>query len=283
MRKPLRKPEKPKCNKRNLKQLVTVTIIILAIVWAYSLFETRQKKHATPAFAVQAQQAQDYYDYGEAREKKRPPVLTSLVQNDDSYIIVWLDAGHGGTDAGTYVIVDGTRVYEKDIALDIVLLTYEMFQQSNHDIRIYLTRDSDTHMFARYRPNQWNQTPYTVRKADLVVSIHADFYEGRTAQSVSGIRSYYNQNKIGNSGRVDISANAFAQILQDHLVATTGARDRGVNGHTNLLIPQTSTMPAVLIEVGFMSNYDELALLMTHEYRYQIATALYNGIVAAVS
>jgi len=216
--------------------------------------------------------------------KKEPHSLRSFsAHQEDNYIIVWLDAGHGGEDPGTYTFVDGQRIYEKDIALEIVLMTYALFNESDSGIRIYLTRNDDSHMFARYRINQWNQTPHTIAKADLVVSIHADYYEGRTSQSVYGIRSFYNQNKRGNTGRLDITAAQFAQTLQGHLIETTGARCRGINGNRGLLIPTYSTMPAVLIEVGFLSHHDELSRLMTAEYRQLIAQAIYSGIVAAVN
>jgi len=61
-------------------------------------------------------------------------------------IIVWLDAGHGGFDVGTYVVLDecGTVINEKDIALAIVLKAYELFQKSD---------------------SLWN---YTATKADLL-------------------------------------------------------------------------------------------------------------------
>jgi len=275
---PRRRPA-PRRKPRRARRLFFFALIILG---AYVLLRTLSINPAVPVFGnLLFPQANTYTNtYG----KKEPQNLRSFsAYQEDNYIIVWLDAGHGGEDPGTYTFVDGQRIYEKDIALEIVLMTYALFNESDSQIRIYLTRNDDSHMFARYRINQWNQTPYTIAKADLVVSIHADYYEGRTAQSVYGIRSFYNQDNRSNTGRVNITAAQFAQTLQDHLITETGARCRGINGNRGLLIPTYSTMPAILIEVGFLSHQEELAQLMTSEYRQLIARALYDGIVAAVN
>ena len=201
---------------------------------------------------------------------------------DRGNIIVWLDAGHGGFDVGTYVVLDecGTVVYEKDIALDIVSKVYDLFQKSDSGVKIFLSRADDSYINIHDRTPLWNYS--TTTKADLVVSVHVDFYEGPTAQTVSGIQVNYYQNNASNTGRVDITNRQFAQILQNNLVHETGARDRSVRGDRRFIVPANSTMPAVLIETGFMSNDGELSKLLTEEYRMSIATAIYNGIVEAI-
>ena len=210
--------------------------------------------------------------------------ITDILPYRDRYPkIVWLDAGHGGFDTGTYVVHGDMRVYEKDITLDIVLKVYELFQQSDSGVKAFLTRADDSHVSLSNRMVLWNDTEYTIAKADLVVSVHADYYEGPTAQAVSGIQVNYYRNQVANTGRVDISNAQFAQILQNHLVNETGARDRHIRGDRGFSISEESTMPAVLIETGFMSNSEELAKLLTEEYRILLARAIYNGIVEAFS
>jgi len=211
-------------------------------------------------------------------------IIEVLPYRDRYSKIVWLDAGHGGIDIGTYVTHGNSRIYEKDIALDIVLKAYGLFQQSNSNIKVFLTRRGDYHVSLSRRTNLWNDTEYMIAKADLVVSVHVDYYDGETAQTVSGIQvNYYEnyENPMGNTGRVDITSAQFAQILQSHLVNETGARNRYIRGDRGFNIPENSTMPAVLIETGFMSNNEELAKLLTEEYRMSIARAMYNGIVEA--
>jgi len=205
----------------------------------------------------------------------------SIPHVDMGSIIVWLDAGHGGFDVGTYVVLDacGTVINEKDIALAIVLKAYELFQKSDSGVSVFLSRADDSYINIHDRTPLWN---YTATKADLVVSVHVDFYEGPTAQTVSGIQVNYYQNNASNTGRVDITSRQFAQILQNNLVYETGARDRSVRGDRRFIVPANSTMPAVLIETGFMSNDGELSKLLTEEYRMSIATAIYSGIVEAI-
>ena len=187
--------------------------------------------------------------------------------------IVWLDAGHGGIDGGTSAMHNGVMYLEKDIALNIVLMVYEMFEQSDSGIKAFLTRSSDIFVPLHDRPKMWNDS------ADLVVSVHVDYYEGPTAHQVSGVQvNYYD---TVNTGRVNLTNAQFAQIIQDHLVQETGARDRRIRGDRAFIVCSHSTMPALLVETGFMSNPEELALLVTQEYQRQIAFAIYNAIVEA--
>ena len=249
-------------------RLLIVTLMLLgAVLFFRNLF-------ADPVIPVVAVFEQPFEIYESS-------IIDILPYRDRYHIIVWLDAGLGGFDIGTYVMRGDMRIYEKDITLDIVLRIYELFQQSNSGVRVFLTRADDSHVSLSSRTNLWNDTEYMVAKADLVVSVHVDYYEGSTAQAVSGVQVNYYRNQLGNTGRVDITNAQFAQILQDQLVNETGARDRQIRGDRGFTILEGSTMPAVLIETGFMSNSEELARLLTEEYRMLIARAIYNGIVEA--
>ena len=201
--------------------------------------------------------------------------LTGPVLRERYDKIVWLDPGHGGRDQGTSAIHNGVEYLEKDIVLHIVQMTYELFQRSDSGIKAMLSRSYDITIDPLDRPALWNDS------ADLVVSVHADFYEGPTAHQVSGVQVYFSEDNNQNTGRVPISSAQFAQIMQDHLVRETGAQNRGIRGDRNFAVCTRSTVPAVLIETGFMSNPEELARLVTPEYQRQIATAIYHAIVEA--
>ena len=204
---------------------------------------------------------------------------------EDTYIslrdiydrIVWLDAGHGGIDGGTSGALNGITFLEKDIVLDIVLMAYELFNNSASGIKAMLTRSEDVFVHRTERVPMWNDV------ADLVVSVHVDFYEGVTASYVYGIQVNFNENfdETRNPSRANVNAEQFAQIMQNHLIQATGARDRQIRGNRNFIICNDSIMPALLIETGFMSNQAELALLVTEAYQRQIATAIYNAVVEA--
>jgi len=259
-----------KRKRRKLRFGAKLVILALMLLVATMLFRTLFTNWIAPSVDTMGQS--EHYGSG---------ILDTTPYRDRYDRIVWLDAGHGGFDTGTYVVRGDTRIYEKDITLDIILMVYEMFQRSNSGVRAFLTRADDSHVSLSTRTNLWNDTEYMIAKADLVVSVHVDYYEGSTAQTVSGVQVNYYRNQLGNTGRVDITNGQFAQILQDHLVNETGARDRQIRGDRGFNIPEGSSMPAVLIETGFMSNSEELAKLLTDEYRRSIARAIYNGIVEA--
>ena len=201
---------------------------------------------------------------------------TGLIHREPNYgMIVWLDAGHGGIDSGTRAMVDGEVHLEKDIVLNIVLKAYEIFGSSDSGIKAFLTRTGDTHIPAAYRPYLWNGL------ADLVVSVHVDYFEGPSAYQVCGVQVNFYDNGYVNTGGANITSAKFAQIMQDHLVYQTGARDRNIRGDRSFAICAGSTIPVVLVEAGFMSNPEELALLITAEYQWKIAMAIYYAVVEA--
>ena len=260
----VKRRKKPKMHK-----LVLLLFIIVCFLGVYMLTGARNEAEPTEAFGIN----QPF----QAERPEEPANDANLTLRERYNKIVWLDAGHGGIDGGTDAMFNGNVYFEKDIALNIVLMVYEMFGHSDSGINVFLSRAGDVCLPLHDRPVMWNDS------ADLVVSVHVDYYEGPTAHQVSGIQvNYYGNNTI-NTGRINLSNAQFAQIMQDHLVSETGARDRRIRGDRGFIVCSRSTMPALLIETGFMSNPEELALLVTEEYQRQIATAIYNAIVEAFS
>jgi len=192
--------------------------------------------------------------------------------------IVWIDAGNGGGDVGPIGVLNGVNQYGKDITLAIALKVYELFAESESGVRAFLSRSACITIPVAERPDIWNDY------ADLVVSIHLNGFGGENPQYVGGFLVNYDQNKEGNTGRFNIADRRFAQIMQTHLrreILPLGARDRGITGYNNLRINTHSTMPAVLINAGFVTNPTELELLVTEDYQMSIARAIYGAVVQA--
>ena len=105
--------------------------------------------------------------------------------------------------------------------------------------------------------------------AELLISIHANSYEGTIAK---GVETLYNPLYLENF--------RFAQTIQSELVGYIGAHNRGVRPRTDLHVLNNANMPAVLVEVGFVSHPEEEALLMDSEYHQKIAEGLLNGVLA---
>ena len=209
-----------------------------------------------------------------------------------------LDAGHGGKDPGTRA----GRLREKDIALDVAGRVRTLLVEDGFEV--VMTRDKDVFIPLEKRAFIANDA-----RADLFLSIHANAARNRRAR---GLETFYlnlatspdaeevaaRENatanvrmsdmprlleKIMNNNRVAESAElaeAMQKSLAESILGKAGhALDRGVKtaGFHVLLGAQ---MPAVLIEVGFVSNREEAKLLSAGTHRAKIAQAIADGVTS---
>lgn len=187
--------------------------------------------------------------------------LTIICNRNEHFIIV-LDAGHGGGDPGATV----GETYEKDINLAITLLVQEQLK-TQENIEVKLTRTDDVFLSLSDRATYANEM-----KADLFVSIHANALENN--EDYSGIFSFYHPDKR--------SSKKPAKIIQEFVSNETGAKNRGVRSEDYAVLRETK-MPAVLVETGFMTCPEELALLMDSNYQKQLAKGISQGILEYIS
>lgn len=208
-----------------------------------------------------------------------------------------LDAGHGGKDPGASHY--GLR--EKHLALDITRRLRDELVASGFSVT--MTRDRDEFLVLSRRPAVANRL-----QADLFVSVHVNANHRR---HVSGVEVYYpRQSVIDATGALpprvqaeEVSAltAGVRQILWDlalsrsrrksvamarHICRTMqarlGARCRGTHG-ARFVVLREAWMPAVLVEVGYVSNRQEAQQLGRSAYRQTIAKAIAEGIVAYTS
>ncbi|WP_339293366.1 N-acetylmuramoyl-L-alanine amidase [Paenibacillus sp. FSL W8-0187] len=100
--------------------------------------------------------------------------------------------------------------------------------------------------------------------ADLFISIHGNTYED---SSVSGIETYYyNDNSF-----------ILADLMHKHSVKGVGFRDRGVK-HEDFFVLKDTNMPAVLLEMCYLTNPQEEEEMLTEEVQYRIASSILDGI-----
>lgn len=182
-------------------------------------------------------------------------------QNDsqDGRTVVVIDPGHGGGDPGA-IGVNGTL--EKDLNLDLAKLVYTK-SLAYPELRFVLTRRTDTYLELADRLEA-----ASAAGATLYVSIHANAHHSATA---AGIETY-----IGLGA--DRASRRLAETIQNALVRATSARDRGVR--TSDIYVGNAEMPAVLLEVGFLTNAAEAAKLSSIRYQDCIADAILSGILA---
>ena len=110
-------------------------------------------------------------------------------------------------------------------------------------------------------------------KADLAIRIHAD---GSTNRDIKGISMLIPASKYVGEDIAAISKKA-GQIFLDEVISVTGAKNRGLSVREDLTGFNWSSVPVILIEMGFMSNAEEDRLLATDGYRAKLAEGLYNG------
>ena len=215
-----------------------------------------------------------------------PPELPSEPGGPARLRIVTLDPGHGGAETGA----EGQGgSLEKGVVLSICR-RFRQLLQTRLGIRVILTRDGDSDLSLDERAAFANSN-----KSDLFISIHADASPRRNARGSSVyFLSYSSTAQNASSGGDDLDfilwdmaqashlrqSSQLAEIMQEELQAVTVTErvNRGIKQNTFRVL-KGATMPAVLVEVGFISNAKEERLLGSADYQDKLAEALYRGLV----
>jgi N-acetylmuramoyl-L-alanine amidase len=174
-----------------------------------------------------------------------------------------IDAGHGGTDLGAR----GRTPYceEKRLCLQTARLVKQYLNQLGY--HVVMTRNSDAFIPLSRRVEVADQA-----KGDLFVSLHFNSSRNPTAQ---GIEIFFFDSKEKKS-RAN-SSRKLADAILSRVIRRTAAVSRGVKKGNFYVIRETS-IPAVLLEGGFISNPGERANLKTREYQEKIARGVADGI-----
>lgn len=178
--------------------------------------------------------------------------------------VLLLDAGHGGKDPGT----SGNGMQEKNLNLTIAQKIAQKLQGSG--IKVYMTRDSDVYPENSTRAKTANDI------ADLMVSIHMN----SGPETANGTETLYQVHANDNGAR--LTSKQLAEILQGKVVSATGNTNRGAKLWTDVLILNRTTVPAVIVEVIFITNTGDALKISNPTYQDQVAQAIADGIQEAV-
>ena len=170
--------------------------------------------------------------------------------------LVVIDPGHGGQDPGT-IGIGGMQ--EKNVILPISLDVVEELKKQGIDVR--LTRDRDYFVGLEGRTDLANDI-----NADLFVSIHANAIN-LSRPDVNGLETYYYKN-----GR------RLAEIIHWNILNSVNISDRKIR-KARFYVLRHSAMPAVLVEVGFLTGAEDSTRLKNPDHRRQLAIAIARGIV----
>ncbi|MFD2333572.1 N-acetylmuramoyl-L-alanine amidase [Cohnella sp. GCM10020058] len=170
--------------------------------------------------------------------------------------IVVIDPGHGDGDPGG---IGATNKLEKNFNLSLALKV-EQLLLNEPAFQVLMTRRDDT-----FIPRPDRASLANAANADAFVSIHANIADGKP--TVRGTETYYYKN----------SGKALADIMHKHVLSATGFTDRKVK-NANYQVLRETTMPATLLEVGFLSNATEESILFSDSFQNRVAQAIVDGL-----
>jgi len=210
-----------------------------------------------------------------------------------------IDPGHGGENYGA---LSFGGIYEKDIALEVALKAKQIIEERT-DVTVVLTRDTD-----RDVPNEARIAFANEEQADLFVSLHCNSSFSRTPQ---GIETYVLSEKAQDeeSRRLSVAvvqptgayasandaaaaavvkemmlfsahrdAKTFASFLQPQLVRKTNASSRGIR-ELPIIVLRGAEMPAVVVELGFLSHPVESENLTSSAYQAKLAGGIMDAMI----
>jgi N-acetylmuramoyl-L-alanine amidase len=227
-----------------------------------------------------------------------PAAARAVLEAQPRRYTVVIDAGHGGHDPGA--VAPWGR--EKEIVLDVALRLKHLLEAQG--VHVIMTRDGDSFLSLPQR------STFATTDRNIFVSIHANGADSSAAEGIetwvfgrpldpSLIERAVRENGGGDVGAArteeaarianDIAGDilretqlnyslALANIVQDRLVGATGARDRGVRQNLFYVI-RNSRIPAILVELGFVSHPDEGRRLVRAEYQETLAEALADAVM----
>lgn len=171
-------------------------------------------------------------------------------------LVVMLDPGHGGRDPGAVGI---GSIKEKDINLSIAQRVASRLEQNG--IRVIMTRSDDREIDLSPRVQMAERS-----NVDLFVSIHANAIS-MSRPDVNGLETYYYSSGLN-----------LARAIHSSVLRNTNMRDRGVR-QANFYVIKNTSMPAVLVETGFVTGREDAARFNNPTARNQIADAIADGIL----
>ncbi|MDB7815640.1 N-acetylmuramoyl-L-alanine amidase family protein [Intestinimonas butyriciproducens] len=184
--------------------------------------------------------------------------FTPTVPIDPEKSTIVIDPGHGGSRPGARY----EGIAEKDINLAVSKKLETLLK--NHGYNVVMTRSTDVDVGLYERADIANAV-----NADLFVSIHSNAAENRP--DYQGIYTYYHPSSRRGA--------RLAQAIQTPLCRMTGGIDRGIKDADFVVIRETQ-MCAVLVEMGFMTNHEELMNLIDDSYQDKLAQGISEGIVS---
>ncbi|MBR2847349.1 MAG: N-acetylmuramoyl-L-alanine amidase [Clostridia bacterium] len=210
-------------------------------------------------------------------DKEEEPVVPNKdsvpINGFDGKPIVVIDPGHGGSAPGAIAYNEDGSIYatEAEINLGIAKYVYDILKDEG--IEVYMTRKTDKDVSLAERAAYANKLGAT-----LFVSIHNNSH---TDHSISGILTLYSADKDTASGGVQSSKDV-AWAIQQQMVQAIGKNSQGIRSEDDLYVLRKTNMTAVLAEVLYMSNKEDVEYIKKEKNQLVAAKAIAKGIIKAL-
>lgn len=213
---------------------------------------------------------------------------------------IFIDPGHGGKDPGTIgQLANGNDIYEKDIVLYVASNLAERLRQEYPDKQIVLSRDEDVYLTLEERTEMANSLTNGPDDKIVFISVHANASLSRVAR---GTEVWYlppeYRRQLLDEDDVDDDSGTVLPILNTILeeeytvesILLAQSIDQGLMGQVgdytvsrglkemDWYVVRNASMPSVLVEVGFVTNSEEVELLNNPLYLQKLSLGIYNGI-----
>ncbi|OEH55547.1 N-acetylmuramoyl-L-alanine amidase [Oceanobacillus sp. E9] len=182
---------------------------------------------------------------------------TTKIPNNDGFKnkTIVIDAGHGGRDVGA---IGTSNTYEKDFAF---LTAQELASELTYlGADVHMTRSHDEFISLNSRASYANFVD-----TDAFISIH--YNSVADLPNVTGIETFYYNEKM----------KPLAESVQQGMIRSSGDEDRGTS-YGDFQILRLSLQPSLLLELGFISNKEQEALLSTTGYQKQLVSGILEGL-----
>lgn len=192
-----------------------------------------------------------------------PVINNALTANKNITPVVVIDAGHGGYDTGA---IGYKKTKEKDITLPVALYVGDILKKNG--IKVIYTRNSDNISFPVNEKQNLNARTKIANSnnANIFVSIHAN---SSVFKFVNGVETYYG--KSNNSKKL-------AGLIENQIVKDNKLSNRGIKT-ANYYVLKNTASPAVLVELGFITNSNDESKISNAKNQQMIAGSIAKGIL----